>query len=69
MFAAIIAALTAFVELSKDLKLGINAWIKYKDEQWKNDLNEVRSQLLKGPLTPEEKANAADKLGALLARL
>lgn len=69
MFAAIIAALTAFVELSKDVKLGINAWVKYKDEMWKNTLAEVQSKLLAGTMTVEEKKDAASKLADLISRI
>jgi hypothetical protein len=68
VFAAILAALQAFVEASKDFKLLVATYQKYQDAEWKQKLADV-SSVLSGPTTPEQKANAARDLATLIAKL
>lgn len=68
IFESIKLALAAFVEASKDFKLLVAEYTKWKDAQWKQDLSDIRKQL-GTTMTVEEKANAAKKLDDLIARL
>jgi hypothetical protein len=54
--------------IQKAINNALSEWKVYMAAQWKDDLLVVQKQL-DGPLTAQEKLDAASKLAALIARL